>query len=94
MFRDASGRAHVSNLAALPLSGAADLPRALAAASARRSADAGGPRGAHPLRHGAATFVVTLLVAPPGLGAPSTIQAYRLSADTCRHFLIPNPNHS
>ncbi|KAK9822445.1 hypothetical protein WJX81_000198 [Elliptochloris bilobata] len=70
VFRDAAGRAHVSNLAALPLAGAAEFARALSAAFARRSADPGGPNGARPPRHGAATFVVTLLVAPPAGGGP------------------------
>ena len=84
VFRDASGRAHVSNLAALPLSGAADFARALGAASARRGEDAGGPRGTRPPRHGAATFVVTLLVARPGTGAPfHSSRADMLRVDAC-----------
>lgn len=69
VFDDAAGRVHVANLAALPLADAADFARALAAASARRTTDAGGPRGAQPPRHGAATFVVTLLAARHGGGA-------------------------
>ena len=69
VFAAAAGRVHVTNLAALPLAATADFSRALAAASARRTTDARGPRGGQPPRHGAATFVVTLLVARHGSGA-------------------------
>jgi hypothetical protein len=70
VFGDASGRTHIANLAALPLAGAAEFGAALGAVRARRAVDPDGPRRACPARHGAATFVVTLLVAARGAGAP------------------------
>jgi len=70
VFADSGGRTHVANLAALPLAGAADFEAALEAVRARRAVDPDGPRRGSPARHGAATFVVTLLVAARSAGAP------------------------